>query len=576
MKNEWKIGIVETAGDGLITFSSEKSDIVDTIQDGNILKIYGVNDFVYTKLDIDMLLLLKIVKVKNRTYDQNASPNEYLEVQKVDFIAEPMGTLCDNEFLSGASRFPMVGESVFGATKKMLDIFFSSKGKNLITMGTVNNYPTVAPNLDLRRLLNSHIAVVGNTGSGKSTTLRVLIDRINNVERNLKALFKLFVFDVHGDYSELKFAHHINVSNMHLSLKNLDANDWAAALLPSEKTQKPILTRALDIAKIENKKLVYAILSKIALENVNQDSFAGVKRIVTVWYEKAGGDSALLKEWKLNFGNETSSEPIIKQLETIIGNNPKNINELIATNENGEFTLDDLEESFEIVFGEEEVQGNNRSRVNSETMMARFRTLKYKYGNDNGILNAKNGETLTLKNTNNVIQESKFFVINLTGLDDDALRLVSTFLARSVFKYNVLQSQKDRNMMPFNYLYLDEAHRYVQNTPDDENTIFDKIAREGRKFNVYLGVISQIPSELSKVVLAQVGAYFIHRIQNSIDLEYIRKNVPGASGNIISRLPILPAGTAVLSGTAFDIPCELNIDAGNHAVYSASLSPLSE
>lgn len=572
MRNEeWRIGIVEFVGDGVISFSAEKTDIDDRISDGQILRLKGVNDFVYTKIDISSYLLMKVIKVKSGTYDTSYDPNKLLAVNKVSFIAEPLGILENGQYISGAVQFPMVGATIFGVTSKILNMFFSSVGDNLINMGTVNNYPTVKPDLNLLNLLTSHIAIIGNTGSGKSTTLRVLIDRINGIEDKLTPLFKLFVFDVHGDYSELAFAQHINVSEMHLQLENLNVNDWAAALLPSERTQKPILTRALAIARIKDTKRMYAILAKKALEDTSQESFALLKRMVTRWYKKAGGNEEILDKWILNYGNESDPLAVINEMETIIKGGPATLNDLIKEDEQNTFDLDQLEEAFDIVFGEEEVQGNRRSRLNSETMMARFRTLKYRYGGENGILNPMHGEALTLRST---AKTSKFFVINLTSLDDDALRLVSNFLARSAFRLNVEASRNKRETMPFNYLYLDEAHRYVQNSLDDENTIFDTIAREGRKFNVYLGVISQIPSELSRVVLAQVGAYFIHRIQNSVDLDYIRKNVPAASIGMVARLPILPAGTALLSGTAFDVPFELRVDAGKYGAASNSLSPL--
>lgn len=187
------------------------------------------------------------------------------------------------------------------------------------------------------------------------------------------------------------------------------------------------------------------------------------------------------------------------------------MNDLIKEGEQNTFDLDQLEEAFDIVFGEEDVQENRRSRLNFETMMARFRTLKYRYGGENGILNPMHSEALILRSTAKTSKNSKFFVTNLTSLDDDALRLVSKFLARSAFRLNVEASRNKRETILFNYLYLDEAHRHVQNSLDDGNTIFDTIAREGRNFNVYLGVISQIPSELSRVVLTQVGAYFIHK-----------------------------------------------------------------
>ncbi len=126
-------------------------------------------------------------------------------MNKVTFFAEPLGILTNGKFISGAMQFPMVGKFVFGVTDQILSMFFSSVGDNLVSLGKVNNYPSVSPDLNLQKILTSHIAIVGNTGSGKSTTLRVLIDRIHGVQNRLNSLFKMFIFDVHGDYSEVEF-----------------------------------------------------------------------------------------------------------------------------------------------------------------------------------------------------------------------------------------------------------------------------------------------------------------------------------------------------------------------------------
>ncbi|WEV53840.1 ATP-binding protein [Leuconostocaceae bacterium ESL0723] len=582
--NEWKLGIVDSVAEGYISFVSNYSDLGDKIGNGEIFTVKGINDFVYSKIGIDTYILMKISKVKNGNEEPLKQANSFLSVNKISFFAEPLGTLENGKFISGAAQFPMVGTPVFGVSDEILSMFFSSIGDHLISLGTVNNYPSVAPDLNLQKLLTSHLAIVGNTGSGKSTTLRVLIDRIHAVEDYLKPLFKMFIFDVHGDYSELDFVTHINIKDMHLVLKNLSIDDWSSALLPSEKTQKPILRRAISIARIsnQNKKYLYAMLTKLALEDTTQEAFSSLKRTVTKWFKRALSNENdlddLLKKWTLVYGVESEEkEAIENKINAIIEESPqKSINGLINQDNQNDFTLDDLEEAFDIVFGEEEVQGNRKSRTNSETMMARFRNLKNRYGTKRGILNPDNGEEITLRKDDANWKKKKIFILNLTELDDVALRLVSNYLVRSVFNFNLHFRREERELMPFNYLYLDEAHRYVQNSQDDESTIFDTVAREGRKFNVYLGIISQIPSDLSKTVMSQVGAYFIHRIQNSVDLDYIRRNVPSVSNAMVARLPILPAGTALLSGNAFDVPFELNVSAGNYGEASSSLSPLKE
>ena len=594
MTNEWPVGTVEFVANNYIEFTATGSDLETRLTEGNLQSIRGINDFVYCKARWDTIVLYRITRARRAGYEKNVDTGYVDTRESVIFSAEPMGVLQNSKFIAGSSFFPMIGDTIFEMSDRLLKIIFSSAGDHLVSLGSVSNYNNVSPDLDLSALLTSHIAILGNTGSGKSTTLRAFIDRLNGVSERLTSLAKFFIFDVHGDYSELTFAKHIDVKTHHLPLSKLKPQDWEAALLPSEKTQRPILNRALRIARVNQtgKKLIYVILAKMAVADITQESFVFLKRSVSKWFNKVIdktdiASQHLLEQWIQRYSEIKNEQQLLNKLNEILADashEVQSINDVINYYSDDSTTLDDLEESFEIVFGEEEVQGNRRSRINSETMMARFRSLKSRYGGTDGLLNISHGETLTLKKTlsskpsdneNDEISNSKFFVLDLTGFDDDALRLVSNYLARSVFDFNLYFDRTKRNEMPFNYLYLDEAHRYVKLSDNTgESTIFEQIAREGRKFNMYLCVISQIPSELSKVVLSQTGAFFIHRIQNSADLDFIRKNVPSATDALVNRLPSLPAGTALLSGNAFKIPFELKVDAGNYGDASSSLSPI--
>ena len=97
---------------------------------------------------------------------------------------------------------------------------------------------------------------------------------------------------------------------------------------------------------------------------------------------------------------------------------------------------------------------------------------------------------------------------------------------------------------------------------------------ESKVKNVYLGVVSQIPNELLRVVISQTGAYIIHRIQNSMDLDFIKRNVPSVTLDIVSRIPNLQSETAILSGNEFEIPFEITIDGGQYSNVSSPLLPL--
>ena len=118
-----------------------------------------------------------------------------------------------------------------------------------------------------------------------------------------------------------------------------------------------------------------------------------------------------------------------------------------------------------------------------------------------------------------------------------------------------------------NVLLLEEAHRYISN--DKENSqifeldTFKRIAREGRKFGVFLFLSSQRPSELSGTLLSQANNFLLHRIKNNVDLEYLAKTVPYVTQNQLKRLSFLPTGTTYVVGELFPIPTEIDVHSPN-------------
>lgn len=113
------------------------------------------------------------------------------------------------------------------------------------------------------------------------------------------------------------------------------------------------------------------------------------------------------------------------------------------------------------------------------------------------------------------------------------------------------------------HFIFDEAHQYIRENFQEERLqsldVFEKIAREGRKFGLFMIVISQRPSELSQTVLSQCNNYILHRIRNSVDLEFMKRSIPYITGHQLTRLSFLKSGTAILVGEAFSIPIELEI-----------------
>ncbi|MBR2124502.1 MAG: ATP-binding protein [Acetobacter sp.] len=177
------------------------------------------------------------------------------------------------------------------------------------------------------------------------------------------------------------------------------------------------------------------------------------------------------------------------------------------------------------------------------------------------------------KNTEKTKKQHQIIILDLQEASDEALGLISAVLARLIFEWIRNSDKKDR--CPIHFI-LDEAHRYIPekfsfnfnndsspqgthiHTYDTYDTL-ERLAKEGRKYGIFLQVISQRPSELSKTVLSQCSNFIIHKIQNPDDLRYIRQMTPYISESITKRLPSLPQRHALVFGNAINLPVTVKI-----------------
>ena len=155
---------------------------------------------------------------------------------------------------------------------------------------------------------------------------------------------------------------------------------------------------------------------------------------------------------------------------------------------------------------------------------------------------------------------AQVIILDMNEAADEVVEVAAAVMARLVF--DRMRKAEPRNRLPVN-LILEEAHRYVAEHPSryaiDASRIFERIAKEGRKYGVLLTVASQRPSELSKTVLSQCSNFVIHRIQNPDDLSHIRQMTPFVSESVMKRLPSLPKQHALIFGNSVNIPTTFRV-----------------
>lgn len=155
-------------------------------------------------------------------------------------------------------------------------------------------------------------------------------------------------------------------------------------------------------------------------------------------------------------------------------------------------------------------------------------------------------------------------ILDMSLLPSEVLETITGLVGRIILEFVSRFNETDRGSMPI-VMVLEEAQNYIPEINKKDRTsisrkIFERIAREGRKYGLSLVISSQRPSELSKTVLSQCNSFIIHRLQNPDDQQYIRKLVSSASSEVLNQLPILPQQHAVILGDAVRTPVMARIN----------------
>lgn len=240
---------------------------------------------------------------------------------------------------------------------------------------------------------------------------------------------------------------------------------------------------------------------------------------------------------------------------------------------NGEFFDHQfLKIAAELILLEEDARGNRQIRGYTATMLTR---LDYFLDNPDCEFMRESHEIDSVEKYiaelwGNETEKSQLVIIDTSELSPDILETLTSVTSRLLFDERKKLIGNARRKKPV-HLVVDEAHRYIKKHYDYllKENIFEKIAREGRKYSFYLLVSSQRPSELSETVLSQCANFIIHRIQNEKDMHYIKAILPYFSDDFTNKIKQSIPGEALVFGNCVSMPLHLKI-------HKSSPSPNSE
>lgn len=392
----------------------------------------------------------------------------------------------------------------------------------------------------------------------------------------------------------------------------LNLDEWALLLQASEKTQLPILRNALGMAVLFSKEdtenevdniknhilatciteilrdetgsasksdRIHSILKKFKTDKVNlgttftfEDDRGNIKDELS-YNENGLKRKACTIENCLyvSFGKLIGTDPLLSFLEQKDGNGEfvffSSKFEMPAYQKDGKFDFEVLEEAIDIAILYEEAHGNRHIRDYCSSLITRVKSLQdrpdYEFmrTDDEDINDYKKRLLGIVDVEENPTKQSQVIILDLSSVEDEVVEVISCVLSRIV--YETIKSFEPRNTFPIN-LILEEAHRYISHDPQRSflkaNRIFETIAKEGRKFGMFLLISSQRPSELSRTVLSQCSNFIVHRIQNPEDLSHIRQITPHISETILKRMPSIPTQHALIFGHAVNLPTTFKVN----------------
>jgi hypothetical protein len=435
----------------------------------------------------------------------------------------PIGSILPNgQFDRGVGCYPTTGAEVHAlATSDIEKMFdrFQSKG---YAVGTVSTHKSLKVHLDPSNMFGRHLAILGQTGSGKSWTVASLIQKAVAVMPKAH----IIVLDLHGEYcwKRKDGTRHYAFSDSivrHVDARELEIPYW---LMTYSELCDLLIDRGEREATNQTAFFRDTLLEERTKENVTAS--LGLQRV-------------------------TVDTPIYFSLDSVLtavrAKNTERVSPRLAQGP---------------MFGDFD---RFLMRLESKLNDSRYDfLLKPKIRNTSDSLSHLLRDFVGLGTPKRAVT-----VIDLSSVPFDVRPTVAAQIGRLAFEFNYWNPQYRE--FPI-LLMCEEAHAYIPRAAESQfagsRKSMERIAKEGRKYGVGLAVVSQRPHELSETVLAQCGTFICLRITNPDDQSYVRSLLPEAEGDVVNVLAGLGRGEALILGEAVPIPTRVRFDKPNPAPNS--------
>ena len=526
--------------------------------------------------------------------DTKKMVGEIVYVDKKEFHINLIGEIVNNNLIPGVMKYPLGTATTRIVYKNELELIIGSQEVNIpknLLLGKSNVYDQFVVSVNTSDFFSNHFAIIGNTGSGKSCGVARLIQNLFSEAKTNPNNSHIIIFDTYGEYQSAltKINTHpgINTKQYTTSLKELNNNteiikippyllevdDLALLLNINDSGLIPVLEKTLSYVYIFKsnddicKKYKNDIIAKCFLDLLSSGKPPQqIRDQVIAFLSKYNTDEINLETIISQPGlNRTIRQCLnidpqgkMLALELLVTFLKKysevNIDNIMKTPT--EYTLDDLYYAMEFAIVSEGAFNNNAiyEKVNQlKTRLHSFINGEYKqYFEYSGFISLENYVNKLFMTSDS--ENAQIVDVNFNYIDDRLAKNLVKIFSKMFYKYTV--NLEDRGSYPINII-IEEAHRYIQKDNDIEilgYNIFDRIAKEGRKYGLLLGLITQRISELSSTVLSQCSNFIIFRMYYPEDIKIVSSIASNVTMDAIEKLKSLTQGMALVFGISFKIP----------------------
>ena len=560
----------------------------------SIVNNYVILENVSDKLEVNYLNYHVVFPENNRMV-----VGEIVGVSEDEIKIFLVGEIRNEVLTAGVIKKPHFNAKARLVYKSEAELFLGCQdvsNSDSIYIGKSNTYDGFNICANLNAFFANHFAIIGNTGSGKSCGVARILQNLFFDRERVPVNAHIVLFDVYGEYKHALSGLNNQVGMGYKNLTSkldmsdgeiinipayfLEVDDLALLLSATSSSQLPILEKTLKLVyifKSQDEKMISYKNDIIAsclldiltsgknstqirdqvlaiLSRYNTDSLNANTEIVQPGYTRT------IRQC-LNIDNQGKMNAVQNVTDFLEQYQKLDLSSLEVTKDTV-YDLDDLYYALEFALISEGVLKSDKAYDDYNVLKVRLQQIinsEYKKFFD--VTEERVSKEYYIRNLfNNHNGRYQVINMNLNYIDERFAKTLTKIYTKMFFDF--VTSLESRASFPI-HVILEEAHRYVQNDSDINilgYNIFDRITKEGRKYGMILGLITQRPSELSSTALSQCSNFIAFRMFHPEDIRIISNISSNVSEETIEKIKNLVPGTAITFGTAFKIPLIAKLD----------------